>query len=177
MPDAPEPLRLHIGGKEPREGWKILSSTSGPHVDFVGDCLDLSRFADGSVADVYASHVLQHFGYQDQLPRALAEIFRVLMPGGKFRVAVPDLDTLCLLFVEPMMDLQHRANVMRLIFGEQVDAHGFHKVGLSEDLLDYFLEDAGFSSVTRVLNFGLFEDGSTHSMLGRPISLNVIAQK
>lgn len=167
MPESPEPLRLHIGGKQPHDGWKILS----------GDNLDLSQFADGSVAEVYASHVLQHFGYQEELPRALAEIFRVLVPGGIFRVAVPDLETLCLLFVEPMADLQQRADVMRLLYGEQTDAHAFHKVGLSKDLLLYFLEGAGFRSAARVLNFGLFEDSSTRHLLGRPISLNLIAHK
>ena len=48
-------LRLHIGGRTPRAGWKILDVNPGPHVDFVGNCRDLSRFADGSVAEVYAS--------------------------------------------------------------------------------------------------------------------------
>lgn len=167
MPESPEPLRLHIGGKELHEGWKIIDI----------DGLDLSHFTDGSVAEVYAAHVLQHFGYQEELPRALAEIFRVLAPGGTFRVAVPDLETLCLLFVEPMADLQQRADVMRVLYGEQTDAYDFHKVGLSEDLLLYFLEGAGFRSATRVLNFGLFEDSSTRHLLGRPISLNLIAHK
>lgn len=177
MPDTREPVRLHIGGKEARAGWKILHIVPGPQVDYVGDGTDLSRFADGSVAEVYASHVLEHLGYQDELPRALAEIFRVLVPDGLFRISVPDLDTLCLLFIEPMRDIQERADVMRMLYGEQTGAHDFHKVGLSEDLLAHFLEGAGFRAATRVINFGMFDDRSTHSMLGRPISLNVIAQK
>lgn len=177
MSESPEPIRLHIGGKEPRHGWKILDVAPGPCVDYVGDCTDLSRFANGTVSEIYASHVLEHLGYQEELPRALSEIIRVLVHGGSFRVAVPDLDALCRIFVDPTLNLQQRANVMRMIYGGQTDAHDFHKVGLSEDILAYFLQAAGFRMATRVVNFGLFEDSSTHCMLGRPISLNVIAHK
>src|SRR6476660_9763094 len=96
-----EPLRLNIGGTEPRHGWKILNIQPGPCVDFVGDCTDLSQFADDSVAEVYASHVFEHLGYQEDLPRALREVRRVLVPGGLFRIGVPDLDALCWLFMSP----------------------------------------------------------------------------
>jgi predicted SAM-dependent methyltransferase len=81
-PAAPnaEPLRLHIGGKEKKAGWKILNVQAGPDVDFVGNCTDLAQFADGSAQELYASHVLEHLGYKEQLPRALAEFHRVLPP-------------------------------------------------------------------------------------------------
>ena len=36
------PLRLHIGGEEPKAGWTILNVQEGPHVDALGDCRDLS---------------------------------------------------------------------------------------------------------------------------------------
>ena len=36
-----EPLRLHIGGRERREGWTVFNIEPGPHVDHVGDCRDL----------------------------------------------------------------------------------------------------------------------------------------
>ena len=41
-----EPLRLHIGGVEPKAGWKILNAAAGPHVDFHGDVSLLRSFAD-----------------------------------------------------------------------------------------------------------------------------------
>ena len=65
--------RLHIGGHEAKSGWEVLDARPGPHVDHVGNALDLSRFEDGCFAEVYASHVLEHFDYADELPRALAE--------------------------------------------------------------------------------------------------------
>ena len=53
-------MKLHIGGKEVKPGWKILNVQQFPGVDFVGDICDLGQFADGSIDEVYASHVLEH---------------------------------------------------------------------------------------------------------------------
>src|SRR4051794_32180913 len=85
----PDGIKLHIGGREKREGWTILDALPGPAVDHVGNCTDLSFLADGSCAEVYASHVLEHLGYDSELPKTLAGIYRVLKPGGRLRVAVP----------------------------------------------------------------------------------------
>ena len=37
-------MKLHIGGKEIKEGWKILNIQKNKGVDFVGDISDLSQF-------------------------------------------------------------------------------------------------------------------------------------
>jgi len=55
-----------------------------------GDVVKGLPLADGSVAGLYASHVLEHLALDD-MRRALAESFRVLAPGGVFRLIVPDL--------------------------------------------------------------------------------------
>ena len=172
-----EPLRLHLGGRQPREGWKILNAQPGPGVDFVGDCADLSRFAEGSVREVYASHVLEHLGYQQALPRALAEIHRALEPGGRAFISVPDFDVVCRLFTDPRRTPHERFQLMRIAFGGQVDAWDFHYVGLNGEFLNDYLRRAGFAAVERVDGFGLFEDTSTLRVLGEPVSLNVIARK
>ena len=48
-------------------------------------------FADHSVDAVYHSHVLEHLD-RDIVPGFLAEIHRVLRPGGIHRIVVPDLE-------------------------------------------------------------------------------------
>jgi predicted SAM-dependent methyltransferase len=174
---ADAPLRLHIGGTETRPGWKILNVQPGPGVDFVGDCTDLGRFADASVQEIYASHVLEHLSYQDRLPRALGELYRVLRPGGKAMISVPDLEVLCRLFLDPRAKVRDRFEIMRMAFGGQMDAHDFHFVGLSYDLLYNFLFGAGFRRIEQVKAFGLFRDSSTIEYLGEPISLNVVAHR
>ena len=85
--------RLHNGGKQVKEGWKILNIQPGEGVDFVGDAADLSQFNGETFDEVYASHVIEHLGYQKELPAALRGIHRIIKPGGVFRMSVPDLET------------------------------------------------------------------------------------
>jgi predicted SAM-dependent methyltransferase len=41
-------MKLHIGGNETKEGWKILNISKLPGVDFLGDISDLSMFENDS---------------------------------------------------------------------------------------------------------------------------------
>ncbi len=172
-----EPLRLHVGGKEAKAGWKILNIQPGPDVDYIGSCTDLGQFADGAVHEIYASHILEHLGYKAELPRALEEFRRVLRAGGRALISVPDFEVLCRQFVDPRASLVERYWIMRMIFGGQMDEHDFHQVGLSYEILSKFLINAGFSRVERVKSFGMFEDSSLLEYRGEPISLNLVAYK
>ena len=175
--DPTTPLRLHIGGQEPHPDWKIVNVTPGEHTDYVRSCTDLSPFASGTVAEIYASHVLEHLGYQRELATALAEFHRVLVPGGTLRASVPDLATLCTMFFDPSFAPKDRLHVMRLMFGGQLDENDFHYVGLYEELMVSHLQHAGFADIVRVESLGLFVDASCVHFHGRAISLNVIARK
>jgi predicted SAM-dependent methyltransferase len=171
------PLRLHIGGWEAREGWKILNIQSRPGVDFVGNCRDLSRFADGSVAEIYSSHVYEHLSYRDEVVPALVEAFRVLRPGGLIRIGVPDLEALCRMILDPKRSADCRYGAQSILFGGQTDEFDYHKAGFTFDFLKQFLEGVGFRSVQRVKQFGLFNDTTSMVFEGVPISLNVSAMK
>jgi len=175
-PGVAEPFRLHVGGKQSKEGWKILNIQPGPGVDHVGDCSDLSQFADGTVDEVYASHVLEHLGYREKLPRALAEFRRILRKGGTLRVSVPDFEVLCRLFLDPANSEEQRFHLMRMAFGGQEDEHDFHCVGLTEEFLVGYLLRIGFPTVERVAEFALFDDASSLRFRETLISLNLIAR-
>lgn len=175
--DAVQPLRLHIGGKQRKSGWKIVNIRPGPDVDYVSDCVDLGLFADASAEDIYASHVLEHLGYQDKLPRALAEFHRVLKPGGAARVSVPDFEVLCRLFLDVAKTKDERFLLMRMTFGGPMDEHDYHCVGLTYEFLRDYLSQAGFSRIEKVTDFGLFEDRSGLRFANTPVSLNVIAYR
>jgi predicted SAM-dependent methyltransferase len=171
-------LRLNIGGIEVREGWKILNIQPGPGVDYVGNCATLGQFAEASVDEIYAAHVLEHLGYQQELAGALREMRRVLIPGGVLRLSVPDLDVLCRLFVDPALSTDQRFFVMRMMFGGQIDEHDFHRVGLNWDFLSGYLAKTGFHEIKRVAEFGLFPADCSAMQFGdRLISLNVVARK
>jgi predicted SAM-dependent methyltransferase len=172
-----EPLRLHIGGKRAKPGWKIFNIMPGPAVDFVGDCRDLSSFADASVDEIYASHVYEHVSYARDLPQAFREAYRVLKPGGRFYVGVPDLEALCRLFIRPDFDKNQRFWIMRIIYGGQVNEYDFHKAGLTQEFLAHLFSQAGFVHFERVQDFGVFEDASSLTFQGNNFTLNMIATK
>lgn len=178
IPMPPEEgMKLNIGGIVRSPGWTILNVVPGPHVDILGTCTDLSMIASASCSVVYASHVMEHLGYNGELQKALAECHRVLKPGGHLLVSVPDLDVLCRLFIDPDSGPQDRFMIMRMMFGGRTDAHDVHVTGLSIDILGSFVKEAGFANGFRVADFGLFLDTSTQVHKGRPISLNLVAIK
>ena len=168
-----ETLKINIGGQAAKSGWKILNILPADYVDYLRDCTDLSCFEDDSVDEFYASHVLEHLGYTGELPRTLQELNRALKPGGVLRISVPDLEVLCRLFLERQYSAEVRFDIMRIIYGGQIDDYDFHKVGLTWENLVPMLEAAGFSDSRRVGEFDIFDDYSSARVDGQLISLNV----
>lgn len=173
------PVKLHIGGKEPHPDWKILDVEERPEVDFVCDASSLDIFDDESVDAIYASHVLEHFYYNidNELHRTLCEWHRVLKPGGKLLISVPDLQVICWLYLNPNLMPLERHHLMRIIFGGQTNIYDVHKVGFDFDILGLYLEQAGFAAYEAVSEFGMFQDCSALRILDTLISLNVVATK
>jgi predicted SAM-dependent methyltransferase len=179
MPSFPPTgRRLHIGGTLRAPGWEVLNAQPGPHVDHVGDAKDLSRFAEDSFDEVYASHVLEHLDPRLAMEPALKEWRRVLRPGGMLCVSVPDLEVLCELFLDrERLSVNERFTVMLMMFGGHVDPFDRHELGFDEQFLAHFLRSAGFVDVRRVPSLQRFQDTSEQEFKGRRISLNVMAEK
>lgn len=170
--------RLHIGGKQASEGWEVLNTIPAPYVNHVCNANDLSRFSDNTFSEIYASHVAEHLDYINELLLTLVEWRRVLRPGGKLYISVPDLDILAgFLLQKDGLTIEDRYHIMRMIFGGHRDEYDYHVVGLNEEFLTRFLHDAGYVNITRVDNFGLFDDTSTEEFKGAAISLNLTAEK
>ena len=169
-------MKLHIGGKETKEGWKILNIQKNKGVDFVGDISDLSQFDENSIDEIYASHVLEHVP-QKKVKETLEGIYRVLKIGGKFYVSVPDMDLLCRIFIDPKAPTKVKMQVMRIMFGGQIDEFDFHYFGWNIQFMNDFLISSGFKNLERVKSFSLFNDTSEYAPFGVPISLNIVAYK
>ena len=170
--------KLHIGGRHPHPDWEIFNIQKGPDVDHVGDACDLSRFTDQTFDELYASHVLEHFDYNEPLQKALKEWYRVLKGDGKLYISVPDMEVLCRLFtMREKFAVKERFQLIRMMFGGHADQYDYHYVGLDLDILIIFLTEAGFQKILKVEAFGIFKDASICCVDNIPISLNVIAFK
>lgn len=64
-------------------------------------------FEDETFDYVFCEHLIEHLTYRDGV-RMLEECFRVLRPGGKVRIATPDLRFLVELYAPEKTDLQKR---------------------------------------------------------------------
>ncbi|MEB3328640.1 MAG: methyltransferase domain-containing protein [Candidatus Sericytochromatia bacterium] len=105
---APGVRKLHVGcGYHLLPGW--LNGDlwrCDPSVVWLeaGECYP---FADASLDYVFSEHVLEHMPL-DQGRALLAECLRVLRPGGRIRVATPDLQFLVGLYAPEKTELQRR---------------------------------------------------------------------
>jgi predicted SAM-dependent methyltransferase len=174
-----ESIKLHIGGKEAHPDWKILDVEDRPEVDFVGNASCLAQFENNSIDAIYTSHVLEHFHHtlNNELIDTLQEWHRVLKPGGKLYISVPNLQVLCWLYLNPNLTAIERHYLMRIIFGAQTNEYDVHKAGFDFEILAMYLEEAGFEEYEQVSEFGLFDDCSSMRLVDTLISLNAIATK
>jgi predicted SAM-dependent methyltransferase len=169
-------MKLHIGGKQEKEGWSILNIQKKDGVDFLGDISDLSQFQENSIQEIYASHVVEHIDQKD-IKKTLKGICRILKDDGKFYVSVPDLDILCRIFIEKDAPIKVKYHVMRMMFGGQTDKFDYHYFGWNFEFMNNYLLEAGFKRIERVKTFDIFDDTSSFAPYGPLISLNMIAYK
>jgi predicted SAM-dependent methyltransferase len=170
--------KLHIGGVQPKEGWEIFNIAAGEHVDHTGDASDCSRFDNNTFTTIYASHILEHIDYAQQLESTLREWHRILTIGGTLMLSVPDLQNIAeALTKRTDLTLQDRFYLMRVIMGGHTNRNDYHYTAFTPDILSYYLLQSGFESVTRRAPFGIFKDCSALDYKGIQISLNIEAKK
>ena len=85
-------LNLGAGPIWQKDGWHVLDhklkKSEGARI--AGDATDMD-LPDGSCSVVFCSHVFEHIPHV-RLPILIAEINRVLAPGGILRLLTPDLE-------------------------------------------------------------------------------------
>lgn len=172
------PRKLHIGGQKESPEWEILDAIKSPIVDHVGDAKDLSQFANNTFAELYASHVLEHFDHRGKVVLVLKEWRRVLKPGGKLYVSVPDLDKIAELFLtRHKYSFQDRKWLIRMIFGGHINKFDYHYSGFNREILEDYLKKAGFVNMKQVDDLGYFADTSKMKFHGVAISINIVSEK
>ena len=151
-------LRLNIGsGDKPLEGWDNIDRADGREAY----PLDV---ADGTVDEIRASHVLEHFGHKDT-GSVLADWWRALRPGGRIRIAVPDMDRI--------VDAYTQGKdwpITEYVMGGHQDANDRHGALFNRRMLVQTLREIGFA--------GFFAwDSELQDCASLPVSLNIGAYK
>jgi len=79
-----DPVKLNLGGGGvDLPGYTNIDRSAG------GEAYPLKDYADNSVDEIRASHLLEHFSHR-KTPAVLGEWVRALKPGGVLKIAVPN---------------------------------------------------------------------------------------
>ena len=136
-------------------------------------------FADASVDEIYASHVLEHFGRHEFLG-VLKEWRRVMKPGARLYLAVPD--------IESSIGYYHKTGDLKALYGQfwggQRNEYDYHKIGFTFGTLSEYLREAGFTDPEKYDTFKYLPEGFDDyskaflphmDFTGQQMSLNVTA--
>jgi predicted SAM-dependent methyltransferase len=145
--------RLNLGcGPHPPAGWINADWRAGPGVDLVGDIRDGLALPDAHVDVAVAMHFLQDLFWPD-IPPALRELHRVLKPGGRLRLGLPDLDRAIDAYRRGdagyfhVPDEDARSVGAKLV--TQIIWYGSVHTPFTFDFAAELLEDAGFVDIRR----------------------------
>ena len=127
-------LKLNLGcGQIYKKGYINVDAFDESVADQVMSAFDL-EFDDNTFTHVDCTQVLEHLGAAKSI-YSLAEVYRVLIPGGMFLVETPDLVTSFKAFLKGSED--QRKQVMNWIYG--LDMPGMsHIFGFPEELLGIY---------------------------------------
>lgn len=139
-------MKLHLGcGNYHLEGYTNIDIVAMKGVDVVCDATDiLSHWPawEGTVEEILSFHTFEHFT-QKQAIKALWQWYKLLIPGGRLVLELPDLQKLCLMVAAGETD----DLTLAYIFGPQDRTGQNHLWGWSFDTLTNALQLCGFSKI------------------------------
>lgn len=96
---------------------------------------------DGMVEELVASHILEHFGFQE-VESVLRDWVRALKPGGRIRIAVPDFESLVRAYANG-----EQFHLQGYVLGSQTDSNDRHGSLFDRDTLTELLLTVGLERV------------------------------
>jgi hypothetical protein len=154
-----QPLRLNIGaGEKTLKGYTTIDLKNGKNA------YPLAGIKDGSIADIYCSHLLEHFGHRE-VSKVLKHWVSKLEPGGRIRIAVPDFNEVAKRYRagEPIATQLY-------IMGSHTDASDVHHCVFDSESLAELMADTGLVRIGRW-------EGFNNDCACLPISLNLQGYK
>ena len=151
-------MRLNLGGGSvPLPGYINVDRRAG----LEAYPLD---YADGSVDEIRASHILEHFSHRD-VPEVLKDWVRALKPGGRLAIAVPDFAVIAQQYLAGAA-----MPVEGYIMGGHGDENDHHGALFDEEHLRDAMKAAGLLGIARW-------NSVAQDCAALPISLNLFGYK
>jgi predicted SAM-dependent methyltransferase len=108
---------------------------------WLDDFEDELPFEPDSVDFIFCSHVLEHF-FREDATRLLREMLRVLKPGGRVRICVPDLAHAVRLYQQGA-----QREALQMFFTGERGRFDQHRYMYDYHLLAALLEEQGFDDI------------------------------
>lgn len=151
-------MKLNLGsGHQKIPGFTNIDRSLGT------EAYPLTDYADGSVEEVRASHVLEHFPHAE-VPRVIAEWVRVLKPGGCLKIAVPDIQWIAANLNRSDLPIEG------FLMGGQTDESDYHKSIFDERKLTRLMLNAGLVDLEKW-------QSEISDAASQPVSLNLKGRK
>jgi len=134
--------RLNLGaGYDIREGYINIDLRPLNGIQLVMNVEKLTPFMDGSVDEVLASHILEHFSWR-KTKEVLREWIRVLRKGGILVIKCPNARYIAEKYVkgDPEFPCSRFASDL---FGGQVHELDYHKTAFDFEMLKDYLSELG----------------------------------
>jgi len=129
-------MKLNLGGGLQKiAGFKTVDRLHNQEV------FPLPDYADNSIEEIRASHILEHFGHREAV-EVLKEWVRVLQPDGLIRISVPNFDWIVNNYNN------HNLPIEGYVMGGQVDDNDYHKSIYTTKKLTEMLSFVGLSDIT-----------------------------
>ena len=156
LPQAGQ-IFLHLGcGPKIFDKWINIDKFYDDPKVLKQDCYN-PEFLEYSIDGIYSSHTLEHMPIR-QARLALKNWFKILKPGGKLFLAIPDMEETMRIILDTSVPFYLRYTwFMYVLFGYQtssseidppldvpVDPGQFHTCGFTEELIRFYLEDDGY---------------------------------
>lgn len=159
--DGNGPKKLQIGcGRNPLSGWLNTDLLANQKVVYM-DATKPLPFPDNTLDYIYSEHIFEHISYRDG-GKFLKESHRVLKPGGRIRIATPDMAFLIRLYSESETEVSKRYiknSIDRYVQEPKLCARAVvvnnffynwgHQFIYDFETLDYTLQTAGFKKTVQ----------------------------
>ena len=128
-------LKLNLGsGNFPAPGYENLDIKTG-------DTIFPLQYEDGSLDEIRASHVLEHFDYE-KVTEVIHHWITKLAPGGVLKLAVPNFK-----WVAEHYLAGHDINVQGYVMGGHLDHNDKHKSIFDREMLTEILRQLGLQDI------------------------------